>query len=130
MLLDFGAGGVPNEGFAIFFQDIDLTVRMVIFSAKSLTGVAPHWIINTDMTESYYIAKVYRQHNSFVIVVPRPVCVGLNLRAGDHIVFIWNTAEGRFDAKKFVPEGVENARDAGHTDQSDRSRAEPAEVGR
>jgi len=81
------------------------------------------------MAESYYIAKVYRQHNSFVIVVPQPVCVALGVRVGDHMVFTWQNSNGRFKLTKFKMEGVKDAGDSEHTDTEDRGRATPAAVG-
>lgn len=70
------------------------------------TGYAPPLIINTVMTESYFIAKVYRQHNSLVIAVPKAVCIALDLKAGMHMVFTWQQSEGKFKFSKFKPEGA------------------------
>lgn len=81
------------------------------------------------MAESYFIAKVYRQHNSSVIAVPQAVCIALGLKPGDHMVFTWQNSEGRFKASKFKLEGVKDAGDSEHADSEDRSRATPAAVG-
>lgn len=69
------------------------------------------------MAESYFLAKVYRQHNSLVIAVPQPVCVTLGLKPGHHILFQWQQAEGKFKFKKFIPEGAKDADDSrrGHS---------------
>jgi len=71
------------------------------------------------MATEYFIAKVYRQHNSLVIVVPQPVAIALNLRVGEHMVFTWQNSEGRFKASKFKPEGVKDAGDSEHTNKQD-----------
>lgn len=73
------------------------------------------------MTASLFIAKVYRQHNSLVIVVPQPVCVALDVRARDHIVFEWNNSDGRFKVSKFELEGKKDAGRKGTTNQPDTS---------
>lgn len=65
-------------------------------------------IINTLMPESYFIAKVYRQHNSLVIAVPKAVCIALDLKAGQHMVFTWKQSEGKFEFTKFIPEGAKH----------------------
>ena len=57
------------------------------------------------MAEQYFIAKVYKQHRSLCIAVPKPVCIALGLKAGQHMVFTWSQAEGKFRFKKFKPEG-------------------------
>jgi len=71
------------------------------------------------MAETYYIAKVYRQHNSMVITVPKPVCVALNMKVGQHMVFTWQQSEGRFRFAKFNPEGAKRGTDSGSSDRSD-----------
>lgn len=58
------------------------------------------------MTADYFIAKVYRQHNSLVITVPKPVCIALGLKAGQHMVFTWQQSEGKFKFSKFGSEGA------------------------
>ena len=60
------------------------------------------------MGETYFIAKVYRQHNSLVIAVPKSVCIALNLKAGEHMVFTWQQSEGKFKFSKFKPEGAKD----------------------
>lgn len=69
------------------------------------------------MDELYFLAKVYRQHNSFVITIPRAVCIALQLKAGQHMVFTWKQSEGKFKFAKFKPEG---AKDVQGTRCSDR----------
>ena len=81
------------------------------------------------MAGSYFIAKLYRQHRSVVIVVPRPVLVALELNAGEHIVFVWQQSEGEFKIRKFIPEGAKDAADSGHTNKQDRGRAPQAKDG-
>ena len=71
------------------------------------------------MATEYFIAKVYRQHNSLVIVVPQPVAIALNLRVGEHMVFTWQNSEGRFKASKFKPAGEKDAGDSEHTNKQD-----------
>ena len=78
------------------------------------------------MPGSYFIAKLYRQHNSAVIVVPRPVLAALSLKAGEHLVFVWQIDTGTFVVQKFIPEGVKHGGDAEHSDNQDRSRATQA----
>ena len=81
------------------------------------------------MAGSYFISKLYRQANSVVMVVPRPVRITLGLEAGNHVVLQWNQAEGKFEFKKFEPVGAHHADDREHTDQQDRSRAAQTAVG-
>lgn len=64
------------------------------------------------MAESYFIAKVYRQHNSLVIAVPKTVCIALGLKAGQHMVFTWKQSEGKFEFEKFKPEGAHDDGDS------------------
>jgi len=71
------------------------------------------------LTVDYFIAKVYRQHRSLVIAVPKPVCIALGLTAGQYIVFTWQQSEGKFKFSKFVPEGAIDARDNGSSDKGD-----------
>lgn len=75
---------------------------------------------NTTMAENYFIAKVYRQHNSMVITVPKPVCIALGLKAGMHMVFTWQQSEGKFKFAKFKPEGAKDERDKTNTVVEDR----------
>ena len=70
------------------------------------------------MAVDYFIAKVYRQHRSLVIAVPKAVCIALGLKAGQYMVFTWQQSEGKFKFSKFVPEG---AIDAEHRADSDRT---------
>jgi len=72
------------------------------------------------MAESYFLAKVYRQHNSLVITVPKPVCIALNLKVGEHMVFTWQQSEGKFKFNKFEPGGSKDGSDSGSTDRKDR----------
>lgn len=72
------------------------------------------------MAPEYFIAKVYRQHNSLVIAVPRPVCIALGLKAGQHMVFTWLQSEGKFKFAKFIPEGAKDVGDSRDTDIKDR----------
>lgn len=72
------------------------------------------------MSDNYFIAKVYRQHNSLVIAVPKPVCIALGLKAGQHMVFTWQQSEGKFNFKKFKPEGAKDVADSRDTDRKDK----------
>lgn len=74
-------------------------------------------IINTLMTAEYFIAKIYRQHNSLVIAVPQVVCLALDVKAGQHIVFTWKQSEGIFTFTKFKPVGEKDARVGADTDR-------------
>ena len=80
------------------------------------------------MPESYFIAKLYRQHNSTVMAVPKAVMIALGLKPGNHVVLQWNNSDGKFEFSKFVPVGAKDGRDTEHTDNQDRSRAAPAEI--
>lgn len=71
------------------------------------------------MAPEYFIAKVYRQHNSLVIAVPRPVCIALGLKAGQHMVFTWLQSEGKFKFAKFIPEGAKDERARTDSDRKD-----------
>jgi len=81
------------------------------------------------MAESYFIAKLFRQHRSIVMAVPKAVAIALGLRAGNHVVLQWNQADGKFEFKKFEPVGANDGRDPKHTDSQDTSRAAQAAVG-
>ena len=72
------------------------------------------------MAPEYFIAKVYRQHNSLVIAVPRPVCIALGLKAGQHMVFTWLQSEGKFKFAKFIPEGALDERARTDSDRKDK----------
>ncbi|GAJ13313.1 unnamed protein product [marine sediment metagenome] len=81
------------------------------------------------MAGSYHIAKLYRQANSLVMVVPKPVTIALGLKRGDHVLLQWNQIDGKFEFKKFVLAGGKDAGDSEHSNQQDRGRATPAKVG-
>ena len=71
------------------------------------------------MAESYFIAKVFRQHNSLVVTVPRAVCIALGIEPGHHVVFTWHQKEGKFEFAKFKPEGAKDERIETDTDRAD-----------
>lgn len=71
------------------------------------------------MVASYFIAKVYRQHTSLVVAVPRAVCIALGIKRGDHMLFTWQQTEGQFKFTKFKPEGAKDERDGTDSNQSD-----------
>lgn len=71
------------------------------------------------MAETYFIAKVYRQHNSLVIAVPKAVCIALQLKPGQHMIFTWQQTEGKFKLSKFSPEGAKDGSDSGNSDRKD-----------
>ena len=71
------------------------------------------------MAEEYFIAKVYRQHNSLVIVVPQAVCIALGVKRGDHMVFTWRQQEGKFKFSKFIPKGAIDVQSSGSSDRKD-----------
>ncbi|MBA7522331.1 hypothetical protein ES705_14449 [subsurface metagenome] len=81
------------------------------------------------MAGSYHIAKLYRQANSLVMVVPKPVTIALGLKRGDHVLLQWDQTDGKFEFKKFVLAGEKNADSGEHTNSKDRSRATQATVG-
>jgi len=81
------------------------------------------------MPQSYFIAKLFRQHNSIVMAVPKAVAIALELRAGNHVVLQWNQVDGKFEFNKFEPVGAHHADDREHTDQHDRSGAAQAAIG-
>ncbi|MBA7557346.1 hypothetical protein ES705_50094 [subsurface metagenome] len=81
------------------------------------------------MAGSYFLAKLYRQHNSVVIVVPRPVLVALEVKAGGYVVFKWNQKDGTFEFAKLDLTGGKDADSREHTDSKDRGRATQATVG-
>lgn len=74
------------------------------------------------MEQLYFLAKVYRQHNSFVITIPKPVCIALQLKAGQHMVFTWQQSEGKFKFAKFKTEGAKDERDNRNSDREDQGR--------
>jgi hypothetical protein len=81
------------------------------------------------MAHEYFIAKLYRNHNSVVMAVPQPVTIALGLRPGNHVLLQWNGEDGKFTFQKFVPIGAKDGRDTEHTDSQDRSGATQAAVG-
>ncbi|KKM97807.1 hypothetical protein LCGC14_1164400 [marine sediment metagenome] len=72
------------------------------------------------MAESYYIAKVFRQHNSQVVTIPLPVCTALGIKPGNHVVFTWNKRSCEFDFAKFKPVGAQDERTRTDTDRTDK----------
>ncbi len=72
------------------------------------------------MSDNYFIAKVYRQHNSLVIAVPKSVCIALDLKAGHHMVFTWLQSEGKFKFAKFRPAGDSDDRATTNSDREDK----------
>lgn len=74
------------------------------------------------MAEEYFIAKVYRQHRSLCIAVPKPVCIALGLKAGQHMVFTWQQSEGKFRFSKFNPVGDKDGSDKRGQDFGDKGR--------
>lgn len=77
---------------------------------------------NTIMATNYYIAKVYRQHNSLVLTIPRPVLTALGIVKGNHVVFKWSQQDCEFDFAKFVPEGAKDVQSSGSGDSKDTGR--------
>lgn len=73
------------------------------------------------MAGSYFIAKLFRQHRSAVIAVPKPVCIALGLGPGDHALFVWDQAEGKFEFKKFDQIGEKHGGNGGLADKPDQS---------
>ena len=63
------------------------------------------------MPGDIFIAKVFRQRNSLVVVIPRPVCIALELKAGQYMVFKWQNSEGQFEFKKLIPAGAKDGQD-------------------
>ena len=80
------------------------------------------------MAAQYFISKLYRQHTSVVMVLPRPVQIALDLKFGDHVVLQWKNPDGVFVLQKFVPVGAQNGRDTEHTNQPDQSRNTQTEI--
>lgn len=74
------------------------------------------------MTADYFIAKVYRQHNSLVIAVPVSVTTALGIAKGNHVVFSWQQAEGKFKFSKFTPEGSKDVTGKGSPDRGHKGR--------
>ncbi len=72
------------------------------------------------MAADTYIAKVFKQHNSLVIVVPHVVCIALNVKSGQYLVLTWLQSEGAFKVTKFKLEGEKEDGSKGHTDKSDK----------
>ena len=71
------------------------------------------------MAEQYFIAKVYKQHRSLCVAIPKAVCIALDIRRSNYMVFTWNNKEGKFDLKKFQPVGAKSGPDTGNTDSRD-----------
>ena len=71
------------------------------------------------MAEDYFIAKVYRQHRSLCVAVPRPVCIAMGIKAGQYMIFSWNQGDGRFNLKKFIPPGAKDGKDERNPDRED-----------
>ena len=81
------------------------------------------------MAGSYFLAKLYRQHRSVVIAVPKPVLIALELKAGEHVVLRWNQKTGKMEFEKFILAGAKHVGDTEHTDSQDTSRPAQAAVG-
>lgn len=71
------------------------------------------------MAVSYYIAKVFRQHNSQVVTIPLSVCTALGTKPGDHVVFTWDKLNCEFDFAKFKPAGEKDGSDSRDSDRKD-----------
>ena len=76
------------------------------------------------MAQSYFIAKLYRQHTSVVMVLPRPVQTALKLKPGNHVVLQWKNPQGTFELKKFIPVGAKEDDDNEQTDLSGQTKSE------
>lgn len=71
------------------------------------------------MAADYFIAKVFKQHSSMVIVIPGVVCIALGVKAGQHVVFTWSMKNGEFQFSKFKPEGAKDDRVGASTNRAD-----------
>ncbi len=72
------------------------------------------------MAKTHFIAKVFRQHNSLVMVVPGAVCIALNVSTGTYLVLEWDPEYGAFKMTKFKPEGFKDERARADSDQSNK----------
>ena len=76
------------------------------------------------MAPSYFIAKLYKQHTSVVMVLPRPVQTALGLKVGNHVVLQWKNPQGTFELKKFVPVGAKAGEDNEQTAHTAQKKSE------
>ena len=74
------------------------------------------------MPVEYFIAKVYKQHRSLCIAIPKAVCIALGLEAGQHMVFTWHRDDGKFRFSKFIPAGAKDGEDNSDSDTGDKGR--------
>ena len=113
---------MSTKGFDTFLRELCLTsLAGKLFEITVDGSRPPPLIINTIMPTDYYIAKVYRQHNSMVIVIPGAICVAIGLKPGHHVVFVSKLKEGSIQFMKFKPEGAQDERTTKDIDRPDQS---------
>jgi len=94
---------MPTQSDWCINRHVPFWAKPVVLALHHLKGLA-------KMTAQYFIAKVYRQHSSLVIAVPKAVCIALDLKAGQHMLFTWDQSAGKFRFAKFKPVGEKDAR--------------------
>lgn len=63
------------------------------------------------MAGDYFIAKVFRQRNSLVVVIPKALCIAMNIKTKQYLVMKWNNKDGSFSVTRFKPVGEKDGPD-------------------
>lgn len=63
------------------------------------------------MAGDFFIAKVFRQRNSLVVVIPQELCIAMNIKTKQYLVMSWNNQDGSFTVTKFKPIGEKDGSD-------------------
>lgn len=77
-----------------------------------MTGAASPRTINTVYTMQMAVKRIYRQHNSVVVVVPVAVREALGLKKGDYVSFSWDEGATACTLAKVEPREVDHGEDA------------------
>ncbi|MBA7684075.1 hypothetical protein ES703_92465 [subsurface metagenome] len=61
------------------------------------------------------IRRVHREHNSAIVVLSPEVKAAMDVKVGDHVLFVANTEDGIVKISKLVPGGKANGRSKKHS---------------
>lgn len=75
--------------------------------------------MDTDKTQQF-TARVHRQHNSLVVIVPKGICNLLGITAGDILVFEHWDAKDKAVIGRLSSGGWYHVRDSGNSDIKDK----------
>ncbi len=64
-------------------------------------GVIPPLMINTKTTKMVLPKKIFRQHNSLVVVLPILIRRKLGIKKGDYLLFEWTERSKKVKIDRF-----------------------------